>query len=1134
VEPHPRYELRDQIGSGDFAAVVRATDRELGRDVAIKQIHQQFLTDEKQLDRFWREAQLLASLQHPNIMTIYDIVRPRGWLVMELMQGNLAERMQGQPMNLDSLRFAIGYCLRALKFLHANGIVHGDVKPTNMLFDKRNRTKLGDFGLARRVANDEGSLLKGTTKYMAPEVVSDQFGPVGPASDLYSLGFSAYELMCGSHFETLFPGLGAFGRDRQIAWMMWHTAADRKLPDIPRVLEGVPDDLARVIQKLIEKDQAKRYKTADEALADLKLDPFAVQSARDQAKEDEEKTSSSSRRKRMLAIGAFAGSCLMSLAMLFFPGNSQVASKTTQSAEPVAGVVRELLDQTIIVEVGPEGRIKELTLSPETEVTLNRKRFIHRKELQPGDRVSVTRGTKNGRTFTEIAASRPEKRVGQIANVQPDAGSFDLHIDHGDDQGQVLKVRVPATIAISLNGKDKLDGERIGLAQLAANDQVETELMEADGGGGFEAIRLAATRLGRLDGVITDIDPAKQSLTVAATQGDSTRLETLPLAEQLDVTINGRRTLGGKTVRAADLRVGDNVVIHHDTHVRRAESQRTFHDTGTVRKVRDDPNTLEVSIDGRATPGVFLVASDVAITLAGEPAEFADLRPNDRVNVAHDSPDGDNVHVAKIEAARPADPRRWAIVIGIGRYDDQTLSPLKFTARNAEQLHGRLVQRAGFDPDHAVLLTDASRIVIEQKLAALLAQVGRDDQLVVYFAGHTFVDPTTKQPFLAPRDFSLGRLATTGLGLKSLVDQLENCPAADKLLLLDGCHAETTKEAKQQPSTSELVELLKPAGAASVAKSVTIIASCQKGERGLNWDEKAAGLFAVTLADAYSGRGDTNRDSRLDTREVFDHVRSRMAEFAGRIGRVQSPSLFLPDTTPPRITTEARAAIVGLLRLLVYEKLDAAQTKQAAELFNAASTAAPGQPEPKLAYGLVLLRAGSDLQRDTSLNRFVEVRTIKSEALLAYEAPAWIQVAKGNYDGGLRSLVELLSRMPKPADPTRVTDEQRRVYQWSGSLREFAALAKDTRKPSEQLLNQIDQAVATHGADAEFLFKQGRDAVARKLEKIDADIQEASKSDVAAERLRKARLQQDRKQLSNHVEFDFTAAARGVESSLDK
>ena len=159
-------------------------------------------------------------------------------------------------------------CLNALHFLHGNGVIHGDVKPSNILVGVQNRVKLGDFGLARRASNEAGSLLKGTTKYMAPELVSDQFGAVGPASDLYSLGFSAYELMCGAQFESLFPGLSALGRDKQIAWLMWQSAPDRVLPPIERVLEGVPPDLARVVQKMIVKDQARRYQSAQEVLAD--------------------------------------------------------------------------------------------------------------------------------------------------------------------------------------------------------------------------------------------------------------------------------------------------------------------------------------------------------------------------------------------------------------------------------------------------------------------------------------------------------------------------------------------------------------------------------------------------------------------------------------------------------------------------------------------------------------------------------------------------------------------------------------------------------------------------------------------------------------------------------------------------
>ena len=132
--------------------------------------------------------------------------------------------------------------------------------------------------------------------------------PSGPASDLYSLGFTAYELLCGTQqFELLFPGLEAFGRDRQVAWMMWHAAPDRRLPPVASVLGGVPDDLARVIDRLVHKDQTRRYPSAEHALADLSPsaeiaakigDPNAEQQAAEKAKA----------RRRWVAIGALAAS----------------------------------------------------------------------------------------------------------------------------------------------------------------------------------------------------------------------------------------------------------------------------------------------------------------------------------------------------------------------------------------------------------------------------------------------------------------------------------------------------------------------------------------------------------------------------------------------------------------------------------------------------------------------------------------------------------------------------------------------------------------------------------------------------------------------------------------------------------
>jgi Serine/threonine protein kinase len=238
--------------------------------------------------------------------------------VLELMQGTLLDASRGQPIDLSLLRAALIGSLDALALLHANNVIHGDIKPSNLLIDKLGRVKLGDFGLARRVASDQGSYLKGATRYMAPELVAPQFGAVGPRSDLYSLGFTAYELLCGpQQFENLFPGLDAFGRDRQIAWMMWHAAADRRLPPVASVLDGVPDDLARVIDRLTIKDPAQRYQSATQALADLGPQPMAAQPAADE--EDAAYERKQKFQRRLVAGLALAASLLVSVLIAVVP-----------------------------------------------------------------------------------------------------------------------------------------------------------------------------------------------------------------------------------------------------------------------------------------------------------------------------------------------------------------------------------------------------------------------------------------------------------------------------------------------------------------------------------------------------------------------------------------------------------------------------------------------------------------------------------------------------------------------------------------------------------------------------------------------------------------------------------------------
>ncbi|MEO8498718.1 MAG: serine/threonine-protein kinase, partial [Planctomycetota bacterium] len=435
-----RYQITEAIAKGDFATVYRGRDLELGRDVAIKQIHQQYLEDPRQLDRYWQEAQLLASLEHPNIMTIFDVVRERGWLILELAQGSLPQLLGGRGIDIKDLRLALNYTLHALKCMHEHGIVHGDVKPSNLLVDRNARVKLGDFGIARRLAGDDGSVVKGTTKYMAPEVVSDQFGPVGPHSDLYSLGFTAFELMCGDHFETLFPGLNMYGRDQQIAWMMWHSAADRRLPEISRTLDGVPPDLARVIQRLVEKDPSKRYRTAGEVLADLSTESEAPPSGVDpDAEEEAERQATQARRKRSLVIAAASCSIVLSLAMLFVPSRDppKPSAEKAVALRPAEGQIVQLDPERSQFFIAPTGggTAQGIVVDPNVDRLFVNGQRAGLSELQKDDRVRIDYLTGGAGQFKEIYATRELATTigGVLRSVDTSSASLTFEANGGGE-----------------------------------------------------------------------------------------------------------------------------------------------------------------------------------------------------------------------------------------------------------------------------------------------------------------------------------------------------------------------------------------------------------------------------------------------------------------------------------------------------------------------------------------------------------------------------------------------------------------------------------------------------------------------------------------------------------------------------
>jgi serine/threonine-protein kinase len=1122
MDARPRYEIVDTIATGDFGTVYRARDRELGREVAIKQIHQQFLSDERQLARYWQEAQLLASLQHPHILTIYDIVRSRGWLIVELMRGSLKQVTQGEPIDLDFLRVALACTLSALHFLHGNGIVHGDVKPSNLLVDAQNRVKLGDFGLARRAASEEGSLLKGTTKYMAPELVSNQFGPVGPASDLYSLGFSAFELMCGNQFDSLFPGLATFGRDKQIAWMMWHAAPDRQLPEINRVLQGVPDDLARVIQRLVVKDQSRRYQSARDVLQDLR--PGAVSTIADDKGPTPLPPPPPRRKQILIFSGAFFAVLLTSLALFWKSGPPP---RPPGPPPPTEGVVRNVYpeERELVLEV--EGKPRQLTIKQRDRIEINGHSSLLR-DLEPGDLVSIRTLRDEAQVpFSEILARRAQMHRGRVAAVKADEGTFTFSISEGELQGKKIVAELAPKAAVSFNGKDQLDGHPVRVADLQTDDRVEVGHLAGESGHPDKAVKLVVQREVKFSGILRSVDDSKHELTFAVGESANPELFTLPYAPKCQVTINGRQFLAEQLVKPADLKPGDKAEVLHDLQIVRIDATRILGTAGVIQKAEYPHRIMEVMNEGATAATTYVVSKTCNISLGGQPAEFEDLRVGDVVDITHDNVEAKMPEARVISARRPPQANRWAILIGTQDYEDATLSKLKYPVADVKLLQEVLIQRYGVPVDQILALTDESHVRLEQGIPAFLGRVKAESTVILYVAGHAYKCEDDEKIYLAPKNFSFKNMPADGLPFSWLVEQYEACPAQEKMLFLDCSHEGDGADLKLEPDSSSVIRSLPVSSTRAPLKTITGIASCKREQHGLDLPAKEHGLFAWFLAQGYSGLADKNRDGRIEPTELFTYLSQSMPAAAAELKKQQDPEFWPPDSRPPRLTEDAK---VKIRKLATYVGQDRPDYAAVSTDFNSAQEAAGPELEPKLVAGLILLQGKTTVLRDKAKAMFEPIAVEHADQWWPPLALAWLSFEEFKYPVGVTQLVDGLKRIKPLKDPNAPYPEVvQRAFTWIGQLREFAAkAATENRRPSAAALEALDAAIAEHGADAQRCYQAGK---AKSQAVMDGFDQKIRASEDTGERLR---LGIERRQLPRYATFPFEDAKQDILGGLDR
>ena len=346
--------------------------------------------------------------------------------------------------------------------------------------------------------------------------------------------------------------------------------------------------------------------------------------------------------------------------------------------------------------------------------------------------------------------------------------------------------------------------------------------------------------------------------------------------------------------------------------------------------------------------------------------------------------------------------------------------------------------------------------------------------MIVYVAGHAYVDDENKV-YLAPKNFSLQRMAATGLTLAWLVDLLEHCPTKEKLLLLDCCHEGTGADLKAEPSTEEMLRTLATTAGRSPLKTLTAITSCKTGQRGLDLPAKQQGLFAFCLADGYSGRADKNRDNHLEPTELYDYLLSGMAAAAKELGKEQAPVLILPDSSAPRLSPEAKVAIRKLAAFLRQDHIDITAAHAA---YSEAQEAAGKELEPKLLAGLVFLKVNSRDTRKAADATFQPINATNTEEVLPPLALGWIHFQHQSYKAGVDTLADGGRADSRSEEPQRRISGDARSTSSAGSASFVSSQPRrrwPVREPvrPDDSFKALDAAIASRGDDAQRCYDEG-------------------------------------------------------------
>ena len=259
------YRLLRRIGEGGMGEVYLAEQLNMHRQVALKVLHDKWADDEEFRKRFLLEARAAGKLSHHNLIQVYDVGKYQGvyYFSMEYVDGVTVEDLiehEGQVPVEKVFDITLQVC-NSLKYLSREHIVHRDIKPANIMITKDGMVKLGDFGFIQSGYDaellQEGTTL-GTPDYISPEQARGDRN-LDVRSDIYSLGATLFHMLSG---DPMFKGSCS---------KVMHDHLETEPPDLSRLRAGLPKDMVRVITKMVQKDPADRYQSADELISDLEM-----------------------------------------------------------------------------------------------------------------------------------------------------------------------------------------------------------------------------------------------------------------------------------------------------------------------------------------------------------------------------------------------------------------------------------------------------------------------------------------------------------------------------------------------------------------------------------------------------------------------------------------------------------------------------------------------------------------------------------------------------------------------------------------------------------------------------------------------------------------------------------------------